>query len=178
MDAELKNKIEAFAGDVLLVYGISSPIRDMKEVVQKIGGVLIEDESMTPFANGTVQKERNGEVKFSIRIPKSMPDSRKNFAVAKCLGKLFLFMGYAVNEDLWNSENWKNASEGDFLNFEIRANEFAAAFLMPREEYRKVLKEYTKENQAYLKPIADYFNISQGDVSFRGEELEMLDPFR
>ena len=49
---------------------------------------------------------------------------------------------------------------------------------MPREEYRKVLMEYTKENQAYLKPIADYFNVSQGDVSFRGEELEMLDPFQ
>jgi len=177
MDAELKNKIEAFAGDVLLVYGISSPIRDMKEVVQKIGGVLIEDESMNTFANGTVQKEGNGDVKFSIRIPKSMPDSRKNFAVAKCLGSLFLFMGYAINEDLWNSENWKNASEEESRNFEIRANEFAAAFLMPREEYRKVLREYSNDKRAYLKPIADYFNVSQGDVSFRGKELEMLELF-
>lgn len=177
MDNYVKNRIEEFARDVHLTFNVPSPIMDMKDAVKKMGGIILEDESMNTFDEGIVKKENEKEVAFSIRIPKTMPESRRNFAIAKCLGRLFLFMGYAINEDLWNGQEWENASREERLMFEVRANEFAAAFLMPREEYKRVIRKNTRENKVFLKPVADHFNVSAGDVSYRGKDLDVLERF-
>ena len=57
---------------------------------------------------------------------------------------------------------------------EYQANEFAAAFLMPRDEYLKKMNEYTDGNKVNTSKIAEYFNVSVEAASNRGKFLGYL----
>lgn len=54
------------------------------------------------------------------------------------------------------------------------ANEFALAFLMPQEEYERVLKEHTDGNTVNTAAIAKYFHVSITDAAARGVQLGYL----
>lgn len=57
---------------------------------------------------------------------------------------------------------------------EYQANEFAAAFLMPKNEYLKKLNEFVSGNKVNTSKIAEYFNVSVEAASNRGKFLGYL----
>ena len=83
-------------------------------------------------------------------------------------------MGYRINSDLWNKQ--KNATyyrSGDSL-MEYQANEFAAALLMPKKEYKKIMDQYTIGNKVKTDKVEDYFGVSVSAASNRGKFLGYL----
>ena len=84
-------------------------------------------------------------------------------------------MGYLINDDLWN-----NFSDSTILNregnseFELQANEFAAAFLMPRKLYKEIMDKYSDDNKVLIGKVAEYFNVSIDAASYRGKWLGYL----
>lgn len=172
MDDSLRNSINELAYDVLKVYKINTPIVDIKEVVSKIGGRLVQDEELSFLTDGTVKKENNT---FVITIPTSQSNKpRCNFTVAHELGHLFLHMGYQIDDELWEKSDDIVFNRCGNSEKEIEANEFAAAFLMPKDEYIKIADEYSYGNTVSIRKVAEYFNVSVEAASYRGKWLGYL----
>ena|GEM_PF-2761990 len=68
------------------------------------------------------------------------------------------------NKELWESPENKVYNRSGNSEFELQANEFAAAFLMPKELYKRVMDENTVGNTVYIAKVAQYFNVSIDDV--------------
>ena len=170
MNRARRQEINAFAEHVRRVLDQPSPV-DLFETVQRLNGNI---ERVT-FDNGVAgQIIRNGQDSFTIYIEKSHPPNRQRFSIAHELGHLFLHMGYMVDPKKW-------ASVGTYMDSamyrfghseeESEADEFAAAFLMPRDEFRKIAFAYLYENAFQLQPIADHFGVSVISVKIRGRWL-------
>ena len=99
---------------------------------------------------------------------------RRNFTIAHELGHLFLHMGYQIDEELWkNSDNMILNRFGNSER-ELEANEFAAAFLMPEKEYKRIAEKYSEGNTVFIRKVAEYFNVSVEAASYRGKWLGYL----
>ena len=171
MTETLRTKINELANTVLLCYGISTPITDIAKEVQKLGGTIKEDYKLGIYDDGKIEKQDDS---FAIIIPANLSDSNKNFTVAHALGHLFLHMGYKTNKELW--ESYKNGmyNKHNTPELEFQANEFAGAFLMPKEAYAKIMRENTNEKAVNMPKIANYFNVHIDHASLRGKALGYL----
>ena len=83
-------------------------------------------------------------------------------------------MGYKIDRELWESPENKVYNRSGNSEFELQANEFAAAFLMPKELYKRVMDENTVGNAVYIAKVAQYFNVSIDAASYRGKWLGYL----
>ena len=83
-------------------------------------------------------------------------------------------MGYLIYEELWDEQEYNIYHRSGSSEQEYQANEFAAAFLMPQDEYLKVMDENTINNRVDTLKIADYFNVSIEAASNRGKFLGYL----
>lgn len=83
-------------------------------------------------------------------------------------------MGYKINPDLWEKqENLVYYRAGNSID-EYQANEFAAAFLMPRDMYKNVMDQYTTGNIVETGKVAEFFGVSVSAASNRGKFLGYL----
>lgn len=165
MDIFAKRIINSLAEDVLNVYDILIPVQRINDVIEKLGGNI---QNTSSFSNGTIEKVGEG---FIIFVPPTHDERRKRFAIAHELGHLFLHMGYKINCELWEN-NFEYRLET--AEKEYQANEFAAAFLMPKSKYLTVLKRIKKGNVVDVSKIAEYFNVSVEAADSRGKSLGYL----
>jgi Zn-dependent peptidase ImmA (M78 family) len=122
--------------------------------------------------------KKNGEEGFIIYLNIHEPDLRKRFTVAHELGHLFLHMGYLIDNEKWNSISDDGFQDSAYFRMsdnysqeENEANEFAASFLMPRTEFINIAINHLDNNQYTIKPIADYFKVSESAAINRGKWL-------
>lgn len=174
LKGELRRTIDDLAQLTLKILDIQPPIRDMESVVGKLHGRIEEVDTISEFSDGYITKVTGDKsYKFEIHVPKNQDKQRKNFTIAHEIGHLVLDMHF------FETEKWKNATgtyhrSGNSLN-EYIANEFAAAFLMPEEEYYQQLRENMQEDgRVCVQKIADYFNVSVNAVQKRGYELGLF----
>ena len=160
--------INNIAEDVIDTYDIHIPIYDINNVVIALGGYV--DES-TDICNSDIMKQNDG---FVIYIPSSYSAERKQFAVAQELGHLFLHMGYKISQKLWDKQKNMVYYESKSPLEEYQANDFADALLMPKDIYKKVLKQYTTGNKVQTAKIAEYFGVSVSTAYSRGKNLSYL----
>lgn len=157
---------------LISVLEIEYPI-EVTDIVEKLGG---EIEYIEGYIEGSleamIEKVDNS---FKIVISKEKPVNRRRFSVAHELGHLFLHMGYIINQDLWNKAGTYRDSvyyRHGYNKEELEANEFAAALLMPEEQFIKIAREHLDDNNCYNTPaIADYFQVSVQSASLRGKWL-------
>ena len=174
MNNEMRTQINALAEDIIKLFDIPMPIEDMSAVVEVLGGKLQEDIAIGSFSDGKIEREEN-DGKFSIKIPYGQSKSRKNFTVAHELGHLFLHMGYLIDEELWEKSKKVIFHRKGNSEIELQANEFAAAFLMPRKKYKEILDKYSEGDYVLISKVADYFNVSIDAASYRGKWLGFLE---
>lgn len=175
MNNTIRTDINDLAKQVITKYNIAIPITDIKAVVKQIGGTIEELQDTHIRYDGEVQKcTPNG---FVIRISKDQPISRKNFTIARELGHLFIHMGYLEKSKLWNNQNsstvYKIVGANDD---EHKVNEFAAAFLMPEEEFYDSLQRHKDPtgSTVNMKKVADEFHVSLSTAVNRGKFLGYL----
>lgn len=177
MDHNLRREINNLADAVREAYKIEVPIGDIDEIVERLDGVVEYNYYIPEFADGIIEKvnrENLDDPEFKITISELQVDLRKRFSIAHELGHLFLHMGYIIDEEEWNKteETFLRKYAGEM---EYQANEFAAAFLMPRKEFRLTLEEnYTGNNSYNMGPVANYFNVSLDAAVNRGRWLGYL----
>ncbi len=162
--------INELTQDIIEIYNITIPISNIDDVVKSIGGVVRKNKGLSKYSNGYIRKVDDG---FEIIVSEQQPEKRRNFTIAHELGHLFLHMGYAIDPDKWEKQEYTYYRE-DNPNEEYEANEFAAALLMPQKEYKKVMDKYTDGNLLDTSKIADEFNVSVNAAANRGKWLGYL----
>lgn len=172
MDEELRRLINNLTEDIIRAFNLPTPITDIDAVVQQLGGRVVNGYNSENMSSGSVQRENNG---FVIFVSPFQNEERRTFTIAHELGHLFLHMGYRLNQELWDNQREGRTyyRSGNSLA-EYQANEFAAAFLMPREEYKRVMDENTEGRIVETRKIAEYFHVSVSAASNRGKFLGYL----
>lgn len=168
MDNATRIMINSLTQDILTLFNIQIPIQDIDELVGMLGGSIQTDFSCT---DGSVVKE--GE-SFRILISPFQDEKRRRFTIAHELGHLFLHMGYLTNAELWERQDENIYHRLGSSEKEYQANEFAAAFLMPQNEYIKIMNENIIGDKVNTSKIAEYFNVSVEAASNRGKFLGYL----
>jgi Zn-dependent peptidase ImmA (M78 family) len=122
--------------------------------------------------DGTIKK--TGENSFEIAISPYQSAKRKKFTIAHELGHLFLHMGYLLDPDLWNVQDEKIYRRFGTNEEEYQANEFAAALLMPKEEFEKTVSELAEGSRIDVQQVADHFKVSVSAAKNRGYFLGLF----
>lgn len=159
--------INELTQDIIEIYNITIPISNIDDVVKSIGGVVRKNKGLSKYSNGYIRKVDNG---FEIVVSEQQPEKRRNFTIAHELGHLFLHMGYEIDSDKWDKQQYTYYRE-DNSNEEYEANKFAAALLMSQKEYKKVMDKYTDGNLVDTSKVADEFNVSVNAAANRGKWL-------
>lgn len=172
MNNSTREYINRVAESVRTFYGISAPVTDMIAIVSCLGGRVEEQANFDDCCDGTIRKV--GKDSFTIIISPFQNEQRKNFTIAHELGHLFLHMGYRTNFEVW-----KNQDEVKYRRFgsteqEYQANEFAAALLMPAEDFGKAIHELAVENKVNMALVAERFNVSLSAAINRGRFLGII----
>jgi Zn-dependent peptidase ImmA (M78 family) len=178
MNAERRAKINQLADGVRQYLGLDIPV-DVSEAVRKLDGEIRET-VMMPGEDAYVQKLPEGAGKsFVIVIDKSQSLARRSFSIAHELGHLFLHMGYLINDERWRSYevgtggiHYRTLS--DRSQKEYDANEFAAAFLMPKTDFVKAVREVERGGIITTEEIAKRFNVSVDAAANRGKWLGLF----
>ena len=171
MNNELRMLINNLTQDIIDLYNIQIPIQNINDVVTTLGGCVEESVDIVNMSDGSIRKQDDG---FIIYVSPFQSLERKKFTIAHELGHLFLHMGYRINVELWNKQ--KNSTyyrSGDSL-MEYQANEFAAALLMPKKVYKRIMDQYTVGREVETDKVADYFGVSVSAASNRGKFLGYL----
>ena len=166
MNAVERKYINDIAGHIRKALDISIPINNLESIVNLLGGSVTETAGFDDSCEGTIRK--TGDESFAITISPDQNQRRKNFTIAHELGHLFLHMGFLTDSDLWKEQDQKEYRRFGSSEEEYQANEFAAALLMPIEEYDAILRKKAINNRVNIQEIADYFNVSYSAAKNRG----------
>ena len=172
MNNSTREYINRVAESVRMCYGISSPVTDMVAIVRSLGGSVEEQISFDDCCDGTIRKV--GKDSFAIIISPFQNEQRKNFTIAHELGHLFLHMGYRKNFEVWKKQDEVKYRRFGSTEQEYQANEFAAALLMPAEDFKKAIHELAEENKVNMALVATKFNVSLSAAINRGRFLGII----
>lgn len=172
LDNRIRELINDMTQEIIRIYKIDIPIYDIDRVVNIMEGEVIENPSIDSFSDGKVMK--TGSNSFRIEVSPFQTRERRNFTIAHELGHLFLHMGFQTNEEIWNQQGYISYYRNGNSELEYQANEFAAALLMPKNEYIRIMYENTNGNLVNTPEIAKYFNVSVDAASNRGKWLGYL----
>ena len=170
MDNQKQRDIRLLAETIRETLELSVPV-DVEKAVHRLGGTLVEIEKLENAMEAKVM--RKGE-RFEIAIHGGKHNNRKRFSIAHELGHLFLHMGY-----LMDPERWKKSGEyrdSVYYRFghnieEEEANEFAAAFLMPEDEFRDIAEQLVENGRCSVEQVAKHFLTSADATKIRGNSL-------
>ena len=125
MDIAIKNLINNISQEIIDIFKIEMPIKNIDAVVEVLGGSIQTD---TKLYNSGILKMGN---RFVIILPMFTNERHRRFAIAQQLGHLYLHMSRGDMEH-WNRLKDNTLYEPTDIKEIYQANEFATAFLMPK----------------------------------------------
>ncbi|MDB2439732.1 ImmA/IrrE family metallo-endopeptidase [Hellea sp.] len=141
---------------------------DIYEAVKSLGGkVYTKDfwaEGSTPYGS----LEVNSENDFTIFVPQETSDVRDRFTIAHELGHYVLHYLWPIHV-LKKGQFKLRASRYGSDRTEWEANWFASAFLMPEDEFRKLVED----EKLPISRVARHFKVSQAAASTRAKVLKI-----
>ena len=172
MNSTMRKTINDISDIIRNALNIEGPILNIDRIVENLNGDLREVDSLQEGADGRIF--RNG-TRFIIEIPRIANDNRRTFTIAHELGHLFLHMGYLIDERMWDKNSDMVFFRKEIGEMEYQAHEFAAAFLMPREEFfEEIKKNYNGDGTYNMEGVAEYFNVSIEAATNRGKWLGII----
>lgn len=164
-----KPHIHAYAEDVASRLGFSRQ-EPIDPIVVQLGGTI-------EYRTADIASDRlpesiivNGWNNFIIYLPSLTSAVRDRFTIAHELGHLFLHYALAVQrfpDEPMVATRWVDESDDDLVRTEWEANWFAAAFLMPENDFKQVHRECLKSIEA----TAYEFKVSVKAAQIRAQSL-------
>ncbi len=108
------------------------------------------------------------EYRFCINYLSDRPETRILFSISHELGHLFLHL---LEKDGKLKEHSVCQRDMTKTRQEYEANEFAAVFLMPEDEFISKCWENMSENKINITKVANYFKVSVQAATVRGNVL-------
>jgi Zn-dependent peptidase ImmA (M78 family) len=168
MNSQKRAAIDRVAEKIRQVCGVTTPV-NMAKLVKSLGGKLEEKSGLDYEAQIT----RIGD-SFVITLELQKPSKRKSFSIAHEVGHLVLHMGFLLNEQLWKESDQFTDSvyyRSGHTEEEREADEFAAALLMPKDEFLKITNKHLTGRGYNISKIATYFQVSEDAALTRGRWL-------
>jgi len=163
------NQVGVLAEDVAKQIGYKAG-DDLKDVVTRLGGKIayVDFWGGSAPASGSIEISRNAGDKstFEIRLALDTGVLRDRFTIAHELGHYVLHYLYPNKVNGQNIQRLIAQRYGSG-QVEKEANWFAAAFLMPKEEYRRKFEEFAGDHL----DLSDYFRVSAQASSVRAKVL-------
>ena len=140
---------------------------DLIDLVTELGGLVsVSDEWQDNESAGSLIVK--SPTRFEIRVPSHTSVERDRFTIAHELGHYFvhyLLAGMASEENIvFEARRYGSKRE------EWEANWFAAAFLMPENEFRTTFAEFHKN----IVSVARNFEVSRGAAETRAKSLGLM----
>ncbi|WP_416065137.1 ImmA/IrrE family metallo-endopeptidase [Rhizobium sp. ZK1] len=154
-----------FAEDIARNLGFI-PGDPIERVVAEFGGKISYDNPVDEDIPETIRVEPNST--FEIFLPSLTSAARDRFTVAHELGHFFLHFPLVQQEHPgkgMRATRWVDDANADLERCEWEANWFAAAFLMPRQEFETAYNELDKA------AVASMFGVSPKAVEVRAKSL-------
>lgn len=170
-----KNEIRKLATNLRNALNMTQPPFDVENAVKILNGTVVFSDTFDCDTDAVIQK--TGDNNFTISLNSSKPNHRSRFSIAHELGHLFLHMGYLLDPGKWNALSQDYSDSIFYRKADVRrqeefeANEFAAEFLMPSDQFIIFSRSIISEGRVSLQPIADHFGVSTEAVKFRGKFL-------
>jgi len=134
------------------------PGADLKPIIERLGGRIVV--GTVPETGSTGYVEVDGEGKFVIALSPLPGEYRNRFTIAHELGH------YILHSKIGEKPLFATRQAGSRVEWE--ANWFAAAFLMPAEEFVKVWTE----SEGSVGRLINHFQVSGGAVEIRRDTLK------
>lgn len=171
MNSEKVKLIDTIAEKIRKILSINTNNFNIREIISQLNGSLVTN----PLCIDDASVKKISPNSFKIELNPSANEQRIRFSIAHELGHLFLHMKYLIDEDSWakiesGTRHARNTNI-PYTILEQEANEFAAAFLMPKDEFNKIANETSDENYYYPEKVAKEFNVSVQAAEIRGKVL-------
>lgn len=171
-----RRQINELAETIRRESNLNTPLNleQLRNFIEELGGQLEFDE-LNDDIDGIIRKNVNN---FQILLSNAnnVTEERKKFTLCHELGHLFLHMNY-LDEEAWNnSDDYEDTAyaRNGYSEEEYDAHEFAAALLMPKEEYKEVVKNNTENGICNISHVSNYFEVSLEAATNRGKWLGIL----
>ncbi len=171
-----RRQINELAETIRRESNLNTPLNleQLRNFIEELGGHLEFDE-LNDDIDGIIRKNVNN---FQILLSNAnnVTEERKKFTLCHELGHLFLHMNY-LDEEAWNnSDDYEDTAyaRNGYSEEEYDAHEFAAALLMPKEEYKEVVKNNTENGICNISHVSNYFGVSLEAATNRGKWLGIL----
>lgn len=170
MQRSRRAEINALAIKVRQALDLDHSPFPVEEAVERLGGRIVQQDGPEAY----IQKEGSA---FVIGLA-DQPPARKRFSIAHELGHLFLHMGYLIDTDRWSAiDEYRDSPKYryGFSDEEYEAHEFAGALLMPEDEFRSIVRQFSQDARTPLQPIVERFDVSADAARTRGQWLGLFE---
>lgn len=133
------------------------PIVNMVDLIEENGGIVIPCDFETDLIDAMSQRIDGMPVLFFVNI--NAPADRVRFTLAHELGHMVLHTVMFKDDD----------------EMEREADNFAGAFLLPRDEMRVQLRRFDLRHLANMK---GYWKVSMQAIAYRAEHLRLITPYQ
>lgn len=152
-----KQAVDKFAGEVANKLGYS-PGTDLESIVNSIGG-QIQYGTWDNKEDGSLEVYPGSQPAFIIRLASFTGNLRNRFTIAHELGHYFLHSG--------GGKKAIRVARADSGRLEWEANWFAAAFLLPADQFKKDWASYG----CSVARIVSVYKVSEAVVEIRRDNL-------
>ncbi|UZP03334.1 ImmA/IrrE family metallo-endopeptidase [Clostridium botulinum] len=163
--------IDEIAEKIRVILSISEDAFDIEDVIRVLNGNI----EFNPFCDSEALVVKSSKNSFTIQLSDNSNFKRMRFSIAHELGHLFLHMKYLINQEVWDDVDigmsHARNSNLPYSVIEFEANEFAAAFLMPKNRFLEIANNTSDGSYYYPEKIASHFNVSSQSVKIRGRVL-------
>lgn len=151
-----KQEVQKFASDAAHKLGYKAG-GDIEAIIRSLGGTVHRTDWASALQTGSL--EVVGEEDFTINLSPYSGERRARFTMAHELGH------YLLHSNL-GKEPITIKRDGDNSRVEWEANWFAAGFLMPEDEFRKLADLGWSDAE-----IGEHFDVSEAAVEIRRKAL-------
>ena len=141
----------------------------IKGVVSRLGGSIEHSDPFEEDIPESILVDAKGD--FTIFISSLTSTERDRFTIAHELGHYLLHYPKLLAADpraKMKATRWVDASEEALVRAEWEANWFAAAFLMPKTEFRA---KWVNDGKS---KAAEHFGVSEAAAEIRAKSLELF----
>lgn len=147
-----QKQVQAFAADIAGKVGYA-PGGNIEKIVATLGGTITDDHWDSPNATGYI--EVRGPRDFTINLSPLAGGKRRRFTIAHEVGHFILHSQLGKIHPLRITRDGSNRLEWE-------ANWFAAGFLMPADEFKRLADEGRNDAE-----LAHHFDVSMAAVEIR-----------
>lgn len=175
MNAITRQKINDLADAIREACNVNIPAseQDLKDLIKRLGGEC----KVVSDLDYEAKIEKTSPTSFCITLSEDFMPRRRKFSIAHELGHLFLHMGFLVAPQVWqNTPPFQDSARFRLgrSEEEFEANEFAAALLMPKDEFERIAEDNCNGDEYDLGGIARHFEVSLEAAQTRGRFLGLF----